>query len=33
MIDYFAAPFGGEEWGFLNYGIEGVHHTIDNNGA
>jgi putative aldouronate transport system substrate-binding protein len=33
VIDYFAAPFGSEEWVFLNYGIEGVHHTIDNNGA
>ncbi len=33
VIDYFAAPFGSEEWSFLNYGIEGVHHTVDASGA
>lgn len=26
ILDYYAAPFGSEEWVFLNYGIEGVHH-------
>ena len=24
ILDYLAAPFGSEEWTFLNYGIEGV---------
>ena len=28
VIDYLAAPFGCEEWVFLNYGHEGVHHMM-----
>jgi len=28
VIDYFCAPFGSEEWRFVNYGIEGVDHTV-----
>jgi len=28
ILDYYAAPFGSEERAFLNYGIEGVHHTV-----
>jgi len=27
-LNYFAAPFGSEEWRFMNFGLEGVHHTI-----
>jgi putative aldouronate transport system substrate-binding protein len=27
ILDYFASPFGSEEYTFLNYGIEGVHFT------
>jgi putative aldouronate transport system substrate-binding protein len=33
ITDYFAAPFGSEEYTFLNYGIEGVHHTVAETGA
>lgn len=33
VIDYFASPFGSEEWAFLNYGLEGVHHTVQPNGS
>lgn len=29
ILNYYAAPFGSEEWTFLNYGIEGVHHTVE----
>lgn len=28
VLDYYAAPFGSEEWRFLNYGLEGVDHTV-----
>jgi putative aldouronate transport system substrate-binding protein len=28
VLDYLASPFGSEEWRFLQYGIEGVDHTI-----
>jgi putative aldouronate transport system substrate-binding protein len=28
ILDYYAAPFGSEEWTFLNYGLEGVHHEV-----
>ena len=28
ILDYFCAPFGSEEWRFVNYGIEGVDHTV-----
>lgn len=27
ILDYFASPFGSEEYIFLNYGLEGVHFT------
>jgi putative aldouronate transport system substrate-binding protein len=30
ILDYLAAPFGSEEWYFLNYGIEGTDHTVQN---
>ncbi len=33
VLDYLAAPFGSEEWRFLRYGFEGVHHTTDADGA
>ncbi len=33
VINYLAAPFGSEEWIFLNYGIEGVHHTVQADGS
>lgn len=29
ILDYFAAPFGSEEWIFRGAGIEGVHHEVD----
>ncbi|QDP95905.1 extracellular solute-binding protein [Microlunatus elymi] len=32
MADYFAAPFGSEEYYYLSYGKEGVDHTVDKNG-
>jgi len=32
ILDYFASPFGSEEYTFLNYGIEGVHFTRSANG-
>jgi putative aldouronate transport system substrate-binding protein len=28
VLDYLASPFGSEEWRFLQYGIEGVDHTV-----
>lgn len=28
VLDYYAAPFGGEEWVFMNYGLAGAHHTV-----
>jgi putative aldouronate transport system substrate-binding protein len=33
ILDYLASPFGSEEHTFLSYGIEGVHHTVNENGA
>lgn len=33
VLDYFCAPFGSEEWRFINFGIEGVHHTIQPDGS
>lgn len=33
VIDYFCAPFGSEEWRFINYGLEGVHHTAQPDGS
>ena len=33
VLDYYAAPFGSEEWVFLNYGIEGVHHEKKADGS
>jgi putative aldouronate transport system substrate-binding protein len=33
VVDYFAAPFGSEERNFLDYGIEGVHHTVKPDGT
>jgi len=33
ILDYYAAPFGSEEWIFLNYGIEGIHHDIKPDGT
>ena len=32
VLDYFASPFGSEEYIFLQYGIEGVHYTRAANG-
>ena len=29
ILDYIASPFGSEEWFFLNYGIEGVDHQLN----
>jgi putative aldouronate transport system substrate-binding protein len=33
VLDYFAAPFGSEEWVFLYFGLEGVHHEIKADGS
>jgi putative aldouronate transport system substrate-binding protein len=33
ILDYLLAPFFSEEQIFLEYGVEGVHHTVDDNGA
>ena len=33
VLDYFAAPFGSEEYNFLKNGTEGVHHTIAADGT
>ncbi len=33
LADYFAAPFGSSEFAQLEYGIEGVHHTRDEDGV
>ena len=33
ITNYFAAPFGSEEYIFLNFGIEGVHHTLNDDGS
>jgi len=33
ILDYFSAPFGSEEYNFLTFGIEGVHHTMQPDGT
>lgn len=33
ILDYLLAPFFSEEQIFLEYGVEGVHHMIEENGA
>jgi putative aldouronate transport system substrate-binding protein len=33
LLDYFATPFGSEEWLFLKNGIEGAHFTIAADGS
>ena len=33
IANYFAAPFGSEEYTFINYGLEGVHHTVNDDGS
>lgn len=33
ITNYFGAPFGSEEYNFLVYGIEGVHHTLNDDGS
>jgi putative aldouronate transport system substrate-binding protein len=33
ILDYFCAPFGSEEWRFLNYGLPGAHHTVQPDGG
>ncbi|RJL32794.1 extracellular solute-binding protein [Bailinhaonella thermotolerans] len=32
LADFFASPFGSEEYTLLRYGVEGVHHKRDGNG-
>jgi putative aldouronate transport system substrate-binding protein len=32
VLDYFAAPFGSEEYVFLVNGVEGIHYKLDKNG-
>ncbi|GAA0913996.1 hypothetical protein [Nonomuraea longicatena] len=29
VLDFLAAPFGSEEWFFLNYGVAGTHHNME----
>jgi putative aldouronate transport system substrate-binding protein len=33
ITNYFGAPFGSEEYTFLVYGLEGVHHTLNDDGS
>lgn len=33
ICDYMYPPFGSEEYNFHVYGIEGIHHTVDDAGA
>jgi putative aldouronate transport system substrate-binding protein len=33
ILDFYVAPFGSEEWRFLSYGIEGVHHDVTADGT
>ncbi len=33
VLDWYAAPFGSEEWIFKQYGLEGVHHTLRPDGT
>ncbi len=33
VLDWFAAPFGSEEYNFLNFGILGTHYTIGTDGS
>jgi len=33
VIDYFSAPYFSEEWTFLNYGLEGIHHMKQADGT
>ncbi len=33
VLDYYAAPFGSEERIFLQYGIAGIHHTVQPDGT
>jgi len=33
ILDYMAAPFGSEEWTFLNYGVQGVDYQPNSNGV
>jgi putative aldouronate transport system substrate-binding protein len=33
ILDYYAAPFGSEEWVFLQYGVEGVQHEKKADGS
>jgi len=33
VLDYFSAPFGSEEYTFLTFGVEGVHHTRQPDGT
>jgi putative aldouronate transport system substrate-binding protein len=32
ILNYFASPVGSEEYIFIRYGLEGVHHTVNSNG-
>jgi putative aldouronate transport system substrate-binding protein len=33
ILNWHAAPFGSAEWLFKNYGLEGVHHTVEPDGS
>jgi putative aldouronate transport system substrate-binding protein len=33
ILDYYAAPYGSEEWLFLRYGVEGTQHTVNADGT
>ncbi len=32
LLDWFSSPFGSDEWWYKNYGDEGTHHEINENG-
>lgn len=33
VLNYFSAPFGSEEYNFLAFGVEGIHHTLQPDGT
>jgi len=33
ILNYYTAPFGSEEYLFLQYGLEGIHHTVQPDGT
>ncbi len=33
VLDYYCAPFGSEEWVFMNYGVKDIHHSVTADGS